>query len=103
MARIAGVNIPQNKLVRIGLTYIFGIGEKNEKKLGKGVYKHFGKGKEGFNITSCQFALHYFFENVGILNNFLQNVSDCTKVGGYFIGCCYDGDKLFKDLSRTAT
>ena len=29
MARIAGVNIPQNKLVRIGLTYIFGIGEKN--------------------------------------------------------------------------
>ena len=28
MARIAGVNIPQNKLVRIGLTYIFGIGEK---------------------------------------------------------------------------
>ena len=25
MARIAGVNIPQNKLVRIGLTYIFGI------------------------------------------------------------------------------
>ena len=28
MARIAGVNIPQNKLVYIGLTYIFGIGDK---------------------------------------------------------------------------
>ena len=28
MARIAGVNIPQNKLVRIGLTYIYGIGDK---------------------------------------------------------------------------
>ena len=28
MARIAGINIPQNKLVRIGLTYIYGIGEK---------------------------------------------------------------------------
>jgi small subunit ribosomal protein S13 len=28
MARIAGVNIPQNKLVQIGLTYIYGIGEK---------------------------------------------------------------------------
>ena len=28
MARIAGVNIPQNKLVHIGLTYIYGIGEK---------------------------------------------------------------------------
>jgi small subunit ribosomal protein S13 len=28
MARIAGVNIPQNKLVHIGLTYIYGIGNK---------------------------------------------------------------------------
>ena len=28
MARIAGVNIPQNKLVQIGLTYIYGIGPK---------------------------------------------------------------------------
>ena len=28
MARIAGVNIPQNKLVQIGLTYIYGIGDK---------------------------------------------------------------------------
>ena len=33
MARIAGVNIPQNKLVRIGLTYIFGIGEKNSSDI----------------------------------------------------------------------
>ena len=28
MARIAGVNIPQNKLVHIGLTYIYGIGDR---------------------------------------------------------------------------
>ena len=28
MARIAGVNIPQNKLVKVGLTYIYGIGDK---------------------------------------------------------------------------
>ena len=28
MARIAGVNIPQNKVVNIALTYIHGIGEK---------------------------------------------------------------------------
>ena len=28
MARIAGVNIPQNKLVKIGLMYIYGIGEE---------------------------------------------------------------------------
>ena len=28
MARIAGINIPQNKLVHIGLTYIYGSGDK---------------------------------------------------------------------------
>ena len=28
MARIAGINIPQNKLVHVALTYIFGIGGK---------------------------------------------------------------------------
>jgi len=28
MARIAGVNIPQNKLVQVGLTYIYGIGDR---------------------------------------------------------------------------
>ena len=35
MARIAGVNIPQNKLVLIGLTYIYGIGDKFSKKICK--------------------------------------------------------------------
>ncbi len=28
MARIAGVNIPQDKVVHVGLTYIYGIGNK---------------------------------------------------------------------------
>ena len=35
MARIAGVNIPQNKLVKIGLTYIYGIGNKFSKDICK--------------------------------------------------------------------
>ena len=29
MARIAGINIPLNKVVHVGLTYIFGIGSKH--------------------------------------------------------------------------
>ena len=33
MARIAGVNIPQNKLVQIGLTYIYGIGDKFSRQI----------------------------------------------------------------------
>ena len=35
MARIAGVNIPQNKIVQVGLTYIHGIGEKFSKQICK--------------------------------------------------------------------
>ena len=33
MARIAGINIPLNKRVEIGLTYIFGIGRSQSNKL----------------------------------------------------------------------
>ena len=33
MARIAGVNIPTNKLVVIGLTYIYGIGRKKAEEI----------------------------------------------------------------------
>ena len=41
MARIAGINIPQNKVVKAALTYIYGIGDKtandicNELKIDK--------------------------------------------------------------------
>ena len=35
MARIAGVNIPQNKLVHVGLTYIYGIGDKYSNEICK--------------------------------------------------------------------
>ena len=36
MARIAGVDLPQNKRVEIGLTYIFGIGRsRSQRILGK--------------------------------------------------------------------
>jgi small subunit ribosomal protein S13 len=33
MARIAGVNIPTNKIVQTGLTYIYGIGDKFSEKI----------------------------------------------------------------------
>ena len=33
MARIAGVDLPRDKRVEIGLTYIFGIGRKNAKDI----------------------------------------------------------------------
>ncbi|HMI80800.1 MAG TPA: 30S ribosomal protein S13, partial [Solirubrobacterales bacterium] len=33
MARIAGINIPVNKRVEIGLTYIFGIGQSTARQI----------------------------------------------------------------------
>ena len=35
MTRIAGINIPQNKVVRVGLTYIYGIGDKHSHDICK--------------------------------------------------------------------
>ena len=35
MARIAGVNIPQVKIVQVGLTYIYGIGDNFSKQICK--------------------------------------------------------------------
>ena len=77
---------------------VFGNGPKDESVLGKGVYNQYGVGKEGFDIVSCQFALHYFFENKEKLHTFLRNVSEGCKEGGYFIGTCYDGKRVFNEL-----
>jgi len=79
---------------------IFGEGTKTEAYLGKGVYKNFGKVKNGFNISSIQFAIHYMFENITSLNGFLKNVAECTCLNGYFIGTCYDGSKIFNMLEQ---
>ena len=79
---------------------VFGDGPKDEEKLGKGVYKQYGKGEDGFDVSSCQFAIHYFFENQLTFQNFMRNIAECTKLGGYFIGTCYDGKKIFDLLKN---
>ena len=77
---------------------IFGNGTKDPKILGPGVYKNFGIAQSGFNISSIQFAIHYVFESVLTLNNFLKNLAECTQLNGYFIGTSYDGNTIFKEL-----
>jgi hypothetical protein len=79
---------------------IFGKGPKDATILGKGVYKSFGVGATGFNISSCQFAIHYFFENKTSFHEFLRNIAECTKINGYFIGTCYDGKEVFERLRK---
>jgi hypothetical protein len=79
---------------------VFGQGPKDATVLGQGVYKQYGVAAEGFDVCSIQFAIHYMFENQETLQNFLRNVSEVTKEGGYFIGTSYDGEKLFKMLKN---
>jgi hypothetical protein len=81
---------------------VFGQGTKSVERLGKGVVRQFSKGADGFNISSCQFALHYFCETPTTFYNFIRNVAECTKIGGYFIGTCYDGLTIFKRMKTTA-
>lgn len=79
---------------------IFGKGNNDKEIIGQGVARQFGKGQEGFNISSCQFALHYFFKTPDTLQGFLRNLSECTKYQGYFIGTAYDGKTIFDLLKK---
>jgi len=54
--------------------------------------------KMGADVISCMFATHYFFESAEKFGGFLQNIADNLKVGGYFIGCCFDGERTFNFL-----
>lgn len=57
-----------------------------------------GSFREGADVAACMFAIHYFFESSEMLDGFLQNLADTVKIGGTFIGCCFDGDRVFQLL-----
>ena len=57
--------------------------------------------KDGFDIISNQFALHYFFKNKETLDNFLTNVSENLKIGGKMVATCFDGTRVFRLLEKT--
>ena len=71
-----------------------------DKSLGPAVARQHGKGYNGFDISSCQFAIHYMFENKRTFYNFIRNVAECTKLYGYFIATCYDGRTIFNMLKK---
>jgi mRNA (guanine-N7-)-methyltransferase len=55
----------------------------------------------GFDIVSCQFALHYFFKSEIDLKITLTLVSKYLNRGGFFIGTTTNGEtikKFFKDI-----
>jgi hypothetical protein len=77
-------------------------GESRDERIGAGVLRQYGKGAAGFNVTSCQFAIHYFTQNPTVFQNFVRNVAECTALQGYFIGTSYDGMEVFKMLKNKA-
>ena len=62
MARIAGINIPQNKLVHIGLTYIYGIGDKFSQQICKSNVDKFVL----WNVYTCDTS-HNFCDKLCLL------------------------------------
>jgi len=65
-----------------------------------------GMAAAGFDVASLMFSLHYFFKDRATLDGWLRNLAETLKVGGYFVGCCFDGDKvvsLLQDLPMDGT
>jgi mRNA (guanine-N7-)-methyltransferase len=53
-----------------------------------------------FDAVSCQFSIHYFFKNEDTLDGFINNLNSVLKPGGYFVGTCFDGEKIDKLFSK---
>jgi hypothetical protein len=75
-------------------------GSSSNRNLGVAVKRQEGVAVNGFDVSSCQFAIHYMFENKKIFYNFIRNVAECTKINGYFIATCYDGKTIFNILRK---
>ena len=51
------------------------------------------------DVVSCMFGIHTYFENMEKLAGFMQNLAEIVKVGGYFVGCGFDGETVFRKLA----
>jgi hypothetical protein len=61
-----------------------------------------GRAAEKFDVISSMFTLHYFFADPTTRDGFLNNIAENLKVGGFFIGCCFDGETVYNSLSKLA-
>ncbi|MCO5550933.1 hypothetical protein L7F22_004427 [Adiantum nelumboides] len=57
----------------------------------------------GFDICSCQFALHYSWSTMGRARATMANVAALLKPGGYFIGTIPDSDVILGKLQRSCS
>lgn len=52
------------------------------------------------NIITCNFALHYFFENEETFNILKKSIKNNLKINGYFIGTIFDGASVNKMVNN---
>ena len=62
-----------------------------------------GLAAEGFDVAALMFTLHFFFKDAATLDGLLRNISETVRENGYFVGCCFDGDRVAELLRTTAT
>jgi hypothetical protein len=86
---------------KIVVRYLFG--EDKKHQIEPGVVHRYGVAKDGFDVSSIQFAMHYMFVDETSLTRFIKNVTECTKLNGHFVGTCYDGELVFDKLKDRDT
>jgi hypothetical protein len=85
------------------LQYLFGMESTYPPMLSEKTQIPYGFCKQGFDIGSIQFALHYMFDSEESIMKFIYNLIDCIQVGGYFCATCFDGTsmmELLKDIKK---
>jgi hypothetical protein len=58
------------------------------------------KGARGFDVVSCMFSIHYFFQSEAKLDGFLNNVSENLNENGRFICTFMDGNSIDNALDK---
>jgi small subunit ribosomal protein S13 len=75
MARIAGVNIPQDKVVHIALTYIYGIGNFNSKVICEKLNIPFNKRVNSLSEEEVLKIREYIDQNYKVEGDLRRDVS----------------------------
>ena len=56
-----------------------------------------------FDTVCTHFCMHYFYKDEITFRSFLQNVNDNLKIGGYFIGTTFDGERVVNAMKGEST
>ena len=75
-------------------------GNTNKEQLKEQQTSLWGICRHKFDIISCQFAIHYFFKQLSVLETFIENISSNVNDNGYFIGTCFDGETIYNELRQ---